>query len=128
MKGQRSEGKKTNGPSLQWRGVAHLCLHRDSTVCLHSFLDKKTYRLQNTHESVKEVFKWFFTQHPARSVVNTLLSKPTHTSKDTIYLFLPRTSASLILVRMSFRLDPVCSPLTVSIIILLCLCDGLVVK
>lgn len=84
-----------------------------------SLLEKKTYTLQNTHGSVKEVFKWFFTQHPARSVVNTLLNKPTHTSKSTIYLFLLRTSASRILVRVSFRLDFTFSHLTVSITVLM---------
>lgn len=63
-----------------------------------------------------------FTQHPA-SVVNTLLNKPTHTSKGTVYLSPPppppQTSASLILVRVSFRLDFMCSRLTVSILMLM---------
>lgn len=35
------------------------CLFTFFSQFFLSLLDKKTYTLQNTHESVKEVFKWF---------------------------------------------------------------------
>lgn len=125
MKGQRSEGKTRNGPSAVARSrppppaQGFQCLFAFLSQFFLCLLEKKTYTLQNTHKRVKEVFKRFFTQHPARSVVNTLPNKPTHTSKSTIYLFLPRTSASRILVRVSFRLDFAFSNLTVSITVLM---------